>query len=142
MYPRPDKGMLEAATSGRSENEFIEFRRADLERYLNKLCEHPVIGQGEEIRVFLTAEGKLTSSFEWQQLQPLRGSMLEGLVRLPGQLLGSDSSVPNVSDITKNARYTNDVLRMVRELGEKMKMDYTVPATLSEEEVRLRVRYV
>lgn len=139
IFPKPSKGTLDAAASGRTENEFIEFRRADLERYLSKLCEHPVISQSEELNTFLTAEGSLSSSFEWQQLQPLHPSLFEGFVRLPKQLMGSESTLPNVHDIAKNARSTNDVLRMVRELSEKMKQDVSNNSLeLPEDEIQMR----
>ena len=43
----------------------------------------------QELRVFLETEGNLAGSFPWQQLQPLRGSLLEGIGRLPRQLIGA-----------------------------------------------------
>lgn len=139
IFPRPSKGTLDAATSGRTEAEFIEFRRAELERYLRKLCEHPVISQGEEIRVFLTSNGSLCSSFEWKQLQPLHPSLLEGFARLPKQLIGSESTLPNVHDIAKSAWSTNDVLRMLREMGEKMKQDISkITPEFPDEEMHMR----
>ena len=88
----------------------------------------------------MTAEGSLASSFHWQQLQPLRGSMLEGVARLPRQLLGSDSAVPTTTDAAKNARHTNDILRRLKELGERMRQEYQPPTTLPEDEIALRVR--
>ena len=139
IFPRPEKGTFDAATTGRSENEFIEFRRADLERYLTKLCEHPVIGIGEELKVFLTTQEKLGTSFEWQQLQPLKANILEGIARLPGQLIGSESSIPNVSDVAKNAWNTNDMLRILKEMGGKMRQDVSgASLTYPDEESRLR----
>lgn len=42
----------------------------------------------QALQVFLEAEGPLVSSFAWQQLQPLKGSLLEGVARLPRQLIG------------------------------------------------------
>ena len=47
LYPRPDKGALDGAAAGRTENEFVESRRIDLERYLRTLAAHPVVGSGE-----------------------------------------------------------------------------------------------
>ena len=43
---------------------------------------------GQELKVFLEAEGPLGSAPAWQSLQPLQGSLLEGVARLPKQLLG------------------------------------------------------
>eukprot|EP00887_Chlorella_sp_A99_P004757 scaffold4.g4757.t1 len=110
----------------------------ELERYLRKLALHPVVGRSEELRVFLRAEGQLATSFEWQQLQPLRGTLLEGVARLPRQLIGSDSSVPSASEAAQNARNTSDLLRRFKELGERMKQEYRQPPVLADDEVKLR----
>ncbi len=45
----------------------------------------------QELRAFLTVEGSLADSYQWRQLQPLQGSVLEGIVRLPKQLLGAQA---------------------------------------------------
>ena len=42
----------------------------------------------QELKAFLTVEGSLADSYQWRQLQPLQGSVLEGIARLPKQLLG------------------------------------------------------
>ena len=42
----------------------------------------------QELRVFLEAEDSLATSFEWAQLQPMHGTILEGVARLPRQLFG------------------------------------------------------
>ena len=39
--------------------------------------------------MFLETEGALAASYQWQQLQPLSSSLLEGVARLPKQLLGA-----------------------------------------------------
>ena len=44
----------------------------------------------QELKAFLTVEGSLADSYQWRQLQPLQGSVLEGIARLPKQLLGTD----------------------------------------------------
>jgi hypothetical protein len=96
--------------------------------------------------VFLRAEGSLASSFEWQQLQPLKGSLLDGLARLPRQLLGSNSAVPTTTEAAQNARNTSDLLRRLREMGERVRRDYTAAEAarfeqrLDGEERRLRER--
>lgn len=93
--------------------------------------------------IFFIAEGKLLESLEWQQLQPLRASIIEGVARLPGQLMGSETAIPNVNDVSKNARNTNDVLRMLREMGEKMRQEVSHSSIqLPEKESKLRVRYL
>ena len=43
----------------------------------------------QELKAFLTVEGSLADSYQWRQLQPLQGSVLEGIARLPKQLLGA-----------------------------------------------------
>lgn len=42
----------------------------------------------QALHVFLEAEAPLGSNLQWQQLQPLHGSILEGVARLPKQLFG------------------------------------------------------
>lgn len=43
----------------------------------------------QELRAFLEIEGSLSDSYQWRQLHPLQGSLMEGLSRLPKQLLGA-----------------------------------------------------
>ena len=50
----------------------------------------------QELRVFLEAEGTLAASYAWQQLQPMASSILEGVARLPKQLLGAHQPLPNM----------------------------------------------
>lgn len=38
--------------------------------------------------MFLETEGSLATSLAWQQLQPTRGTLVEGIARLPRQLIG------------------------------------------------------
>ena len=45
--------------------------------------------------MFLEAEGPLGSAPMWQSVQPLQGSLLEGVARLPKQLLGEPSHSPS-----------------------------------------------
>lgn len=45
------KGMVE-----RFNVDFIETRRKALQRFLNKLSEHPVLSHSQHLRVFLTAQ--------------------------------------------------------------------------------------
>ena len=42
----------------------------------------------QELRVFLEADDSLATSFEWAHLQPMHGTILEGVARLPRQLFG------------------------------------------------------
>jgi hypothetical protein len=139
VFPRPDKDLLEGAASGRSESEFIEFRRVELERYLRKLAAHPIISQSEEFKVFLTAEGSLSSSYQWQGILPPRASFMEGVARLPRQLIGSEPLMVATTELTKNSRHSNDLFRRLRELGERMRQDDpNHVSNLPPDEVRLR----
>ncbi|KAL6503777.1 hypothetical protein OROGR_025700 [Orobanche gracilis] len=54
---RPDKSVVEGQVM--QTNEFVEQRRAALEKYLRRLASHPVITTSEELRVFLVAPKKM-----------------------------------------------------------------------------------
>ncbi len=43
----------------------------------------------QELKAFLEIEGALADSYQWRQLHPMQGSVLEGIARLPKQLLGA-----------------------------------------------------
>lgn len=55
---RPDKSVVEGQVM--QKHEFVEQRRAAIERYLRRLAAHPVIGRSEELRAFLRAPGRLS----------------------------------------------------------------------------------
>jgi hypothetical protein len=101
------------------DSEFVASRCAALEVWLRRLSSHPVIGHSrvrlrsllkpasvavgsqraagspswsgrwQELRLFLEKEGQLGSDPEWAHLQPASGGVLDGLHRLPRQLLGA-----------------------------------------------------
>lgn len=127
IFPRPEKGTLDAAAAGRAEAEFLALRQVELDRYLVRLCEHPVLSTSDELAVFLEADGSLASSVAWQQVVPLRPTLMDGILRLPGQLIGSESAVPTVQDVKKNSRNTNDVMRMLKEVMMKEEAQGEVP---------------
>ncbi|KAJ3669054.1 hypothetical protein LUZ60_011004 [Juncus effusus] len=52
---RPDKSVVEGQVM--QKHEFVEQRRAALEKYLRRLAAHPVVGRSEELRSFLRAPG-------------------------------------------------------------------------------------
>jgi hypothetical protein len=60
--PRPDKNTVESQVM--QKDEFIENRRAALEKYFGRLAAHPVLRQSDELRLFLQAE--VSSSLESQ----------------------------------------------------------------------------
>lgn len=43
----------------------------------------------QELQTFLEADGVLSNSLDWQNLQPIQSTFLEGATRLPKQLLGT-----------------------------------------------------
>lgn len=133
--PRPDKNPVEGQ---RASPEFVETRRQLLERYLQAIAIHPVLARSDAMRVFLEVEGPLGSNFQWQQLQPLSGSTLEGLARLPMQVFGSDRAIPNPSEAAQSTSRTSDLLRRFRELGTSMKSDHKRGAGMSLDENNLR----
>ncbi|KAG9156194.1 hypothetical protein Leryth_015588 [Lithospermum erythrorhizon] len=59
---RPDRGVVESRVM--QKGEFLEQRRVALEKYLRKLANHPVIRRSEELRVFLTVEGRMPLFWE------------------------------------------------------------------------------
>jgi hypothetical protein len=52
--PRPDKNIVESQVMHK--HEFVENRRAALEKYLSRLAAHPVLCRSDELRLFLKAE--------------------------------------------------------------------------------------
>ncbi|PPQ66553.1 hypothetical protein CVT24_007118 [Panaeolus cyanescens] len=61
LPPLPEKQY-----AGRFNEDFVEARRGDLERYLNKIIRHPVVRYAEVVMFFLSCE----SDSEWNQLLP------------------------------------------------------------------------
>lgn len=104
-----------------------------------QFCAFPTSWQ--ELAVFLTAHGSLTTSSEWYGIAPPKsGGLLEGVARLPGQLLGTQPSTPSTTEAMLNARDTSDLLRRFRELGKRMKQEYgNNPPELGDAELGLRV---
>ncbi|WOL04609.1 sorting nexin 2B [Canna indica] len=108
---RPDKNVVEGQVMQR--NEFVEQRRAELEKYLWRLAEHPVIGRSDELRLFLQAQGKLPL----QPITDVASRMLDGAVRLPKQLFGEGAATQVApEDVVQPATEGRDLLRMFKEL--------------------------
>ena len=100
-----------------SSPDWVEARRAALVTYLARLAAHPAIGPSQQLAVFLTAEGPLASSPAWAALLPLRTSLLEGVARLPRQLLGADPTLPSPADVGRSAAASGDLYRRLKEMG-------------------------
>ena len=54
----------------------------------------PISNAMQELKAFLKVEGSLADNYQWRQLQPLQSSVLEGIARLPKQLLGRARPCP------------------------------------------------
>ncbi|DBB03248.1 TPA: hypothetical protein ACH3X3_010645 [Trebouxia sp. C0006] len=130
--PRPEKNPVEGQ---RATDEFVEVRRNALEKYIIQLAMHPAIVQSDELHVFLEADSPLGSNLQWQQLQPMHGSILEGVARLPKQLFGQDPAAPSPTEAATNTKHTSDLLRRFKELTVKEPKD---PAAFDQPEIDLR----
>ncbi|XP_072996548.1 sorting nexin 2B-like [Typha latifolia] len=55
---RPDKSVVEGQVM--QKHEFVEQRRAEIQKYLRRLAAHPAIGRGEELKAFLRTPGRMS----------------------------------------------------------------------------------
>ncbi|KAK9805542.1 hypothetical protein WJX72_004051 [[Myrmecia] bisecta] len=133
--PRPEKSAID---NQRATPDFIEIRRAALEHYLEQLAAHPVISTSQELRVFLEEDGALSGSQQWAALQPMHGSFLEGVARLPKQLFGQDRAIPAPFEAAQSTKNTSDLLRRFKEMGQSYRNEYKEPPALPDDEVNLR----
>ncbi|KAI3461690.1 hypothetical protein Pfo_018353 [Paulownia fortunei] len=116
--PRPDKSVVESQVM--QKQDFVEQRRVELEKYLRRLTRHPVIKKSDELRVFLTVQGRmpLPTSID------VASRMLDGAVRLPKQLLGESRSVVEPQDVVHPAKGGRDMLRFFKELKQSVVNDW------------------
>ena len=105
-------------------------RRVALEKYLRKLGSHPVIGKSEELRLFLEAQGKL----QLVRSTDVASRMLDGAVRLPRQLFGSESVAVDLNDVAQPAKSGRDLLRIFKELKQSVTNDWSAAKPLVVEE--------
>ncbi|KAL0341233.1 UNVERIFIED_CONTAM: Sorting nexin 2B [Sesamum radiatum] len=118
---RPDKSVVESQVM--QKNEFVEQRRAALEKYLRRLAAHPVIRKSEELRAFLEASGKMTLV----RTTDVASRMLDGATRLPKQLLGGkslDGGTSDMSEVTQPAKSGRDLFRIFKELKQSVANDW------------------
>ncbi|CAJ2653466.1 unnamed protein product [Trifolium pratense] len=127
---RPEKSSVERKVM--QKEEFVEQRRVALEKYLRKLVSHPVIGKSEELRLFLEVQGKLPL----MRTTDVASRMLDGAVRLPRQLFGSESVAVDLNDVTQPARSGRDLLRIFKELKQSVTNDWGAAKPLVVEEDR------
>ncbi|KAI3514925.1 hypothetical protein L1887_13672 [Cichorium endivia] len=120
--PRPDKSVVESQVM--QKHEFVEQRRHALEKYLERLAEHPVIRQSDELRVFLQVQGKLPLL----PTAPVTSRMLDGASKLSKQLLGDNSGGGSVrvqpQDVVQPAKSRWDFLRIVKEMNQSVNNDW------------------
>ncbi|XP_075483462.1 sorting nexin 2A-like [Primulina tabacum] len=128
---RPDKSAVEGQVMQKTE--FVEQRRAALEKYLRQLAAHPVLRKSEELRVFLESHGKMPL----MRTTDVASRMLDGAVRLPKQLLGGESGVgaADVSEVSQPAKGGMDLLRIFKELRQSVANDWggAKPAVVEED---------
>ncbi|XP_020202508.1 sorting nexin 2B [Cajanus cajan] len=122
---RPDKSTVESQVM--QTQDFVEQRRAALEKYLRKLAAHPVIRRSEELRLFLEAKGRLPLA----KTTDVASRMLDGAVRLPRQLLGGEAELGEVAQPAKGGR---DLLRIFKELKQSVTNDWVGSKPLVVEE--------
>ncbi|EPS71340.1 hypothetical protein M569_03417 [Genlisea aurea] len=117
--PRPDKSVVESQVM--QKQDFVEQRRAELEKYLRRLSRHPVLRKSDELRLFLTAQGKMPLP----TTTDVASRMLDGAARLPRQLLGESPSVIEPQDVAHSAKSGRDMLRYLKELKQSVVNDWS-----------------
>lgn len=126
---RPDKSIVESQVM--QKQEFIEQRRAAIEKYLYRLANHPVIRMSDELRLFLQSQGKLPLIASTD----IASRMLDGAASLPRQLFGEGSMVIAPEDVAQPAKGGRDLVRLFKELRQSVTIEWGgVKPTLSEED--------
>ncbi|XP_059666805.1 sorting nexin 2A-like [Cornus florida] len=126
---RPDKNVVESQVM--QKQEFVEQRREALEKYLRRLAAHPVIKNSDELRVFLQVQGKLPLV----QTTDVASRMLDGAVKLPGQLFGESVGMVDPNEVVQPAKGGRDLLRLFKELKQYVANDWggTKPPVVEED---------
>ncbi|KAK1283389.1 Sorting nexin 2B [Acorus calamus] len=99
---RPDKGVVEGQVMQRQE--FVEQRRSALERYLRRLAAHPAVGRSEELRLFLTAEGRLPPPIGVD----VASRVIDGVAWLPRQIFGGGGAAAADSWVAREEEVANE----------------------------------
>ncbi|GAQ79708.1 Sorting nexins and related PX domain-containing proteins [Klebsormidium nitens] len=116
--PRPDKAVVEGQVM--QQKDFVEMRKMALDKYLKRLAAHPVLRNSTDLKVFLETEGRLP-------LQPttdLASRMLDGAVKLPRQLFGSEQTTPPPQEAAQPAKGGRDLVRIFKELKQTVQNDW------------------
>lgn len=82
---RPDKSVVESQMM--QSEQFVEQRRAQVEKYLNKLAAHPVIRRSEELRAFLVTRGRVLQLPKSGDVSPKQPSVVAVEGRTGGDLM-------------------------------------------------------
>lgn len=103
-----------------------------------RLTNHPVVRASAPLQVFLQASGELRLSPAWAALQPPSApGLITSTTRFFKQVLGKESSTPNARDVTRSARASGDVMRLLREQMAAMQgLNKGAPLTPLENELR------
>ncbi|GAB2274280.1 hypothetical protein Dimus_009046 [Dionaea muscipula] len=125
---RPDKSLVESQVMHKQD--FVENRRAALEKYLMKLAAHPVLRKSNELRVFLQVPGKLPLA----PSTDMAARMLDGAVKMPKQLLGDPGSVLAPIEVLQPAKGGRDLFRLFKELRQSLSNDLGSSRSLVIEE--------
>ncbi|PHT44918.1 Sorting nexin 2A [Capsicum baccatum] len=116
---RPDKSVVESQVM--QKQEFVEQRRAALEKYLRRLAAHPVIRRSEELRMFLEAHRKLPLV----RTADVASRMLDGAVQLPKQIFGETAGgMVDANEVAQPAKGGRDLLRIFKELKQSVANDW------------------
>ncbi|XP_071697657.1 sorting nexin 2B-like [Rutidosis leptorrhynchoides] len=117
--PRPDKSVVESQVM--QKQEFVEQRRNALEKYLQRLSDHPVIKLSDELRVFLQIQGRLPLL----PTVPVTSRMIDGAAKLSKQLLWDDSGARFLpQDVVQPAKSRWDFIRIVKEMNQAVSNDW------------------
>eukprot|EP00252_Welwitschia_mirabilis_P027006 TRINITY_DN908_c0_g1_i1.p1 TRINITY_DN908_c0_g1~~TRINITY_DN908_c0_g1_i1.p1 ORF type:complete len:585 (+),score=130.44 TRINITY_DN908_c0_g1_i1:292-2046(+) len=116
--PRPDKNVVESQVM--QKNEFIEQRRAALEKYLCRLACHSVIKRSVELKLFLQAPGKLPLPTTID----VASRMLDGAVKLPKQVFGEANHTITAQEFSQPAKGGRDLLRLFKEIRQSVSNEW------------------
>jgi len=100
-----------------ADKEFVEERRASLQKYLERLVSHPVLLHSAELRAFLEFEGNYAAA---PALKAKEGSIISSAARLPKQMFGSEPAVPAPAEVAQPAKASRDFMRMFKELKQSI----------------------
>lgn len=109
---RPKRNMVEGR---RMTPLFVQQRQASMERFLNRIAAHPVIGRSEELKAFLEIDGDLRSSPGWQALHPAVPSAAGSSLKFIKQIVGLQRTTPTPAEVTQSTAQSKDVFRMLHE---------------------------